>query len=236
MNYNVYNNKYNKKMKLSIISFCILSSFTHVAMAEYNIKYNLENKNGGSLPSGSIQFKNKDEQTKWIPTDPIISEWVNDGDIFDCSNWSPLENTVSNGISFEQKSTSCKQNQTRTLQNREKNEATNEYRNVGNLSQETRTLTDKESSRNGIGTKQPEECDYKYGGAGVLSAWFKYDNTNQFQVWWKGSLVVGLTSAPDPTTYTSNGYVYTRSGPAVDTVQANSTTYYYYHKICRSKI
>lgn len=222
-------------MKLPILSFCILASFTNLAMAEYNIKYNLENKNGGILPTGSIQFKNKNEQDKWITTTPIISEWINDGDIFDCSNWIPLTNTVTDGTSFEQKSNSCKQNQTRTLQNREKNETTNEYRNVGIISKETRTLTDKESSRNAVGTKQPEECDYKYGGAGVLSAWFKYGDTNQFQVWWKGSLVVGLTYAPDPTTYTSNGYVYTRSGTPVDSIKSG-TTYYYYYKICRSKI
>lgn len=97
-----------------------------------------------------------------------------------CSNWTPLETTVDVGVSFPQTATNCQQNQTRTVQNREQNDYSHEYKNVGDLITENKTLSGQSSQRTAIGTKIYEKASNtivtEYTGGG-----FKYVRSTYIQ-------------------------------------------------------
>jgi hypothetical protein len=67
----------------------------------------------------------------WIATSPVVSEWENVGDVTGCTNWAPDPSTMPNGVEFEQQANDCKQTQQQTVQLREQNSTTQEYRSVG---------------------------------------------------------------------------------------------------------
>lgn len=89
---------------------------------------------------------------QWLATTPIYTEWVGNGEITNCTNWSPSTDTVTKNQTFTQIATDCNQNQTRTRQDREIGQYTNEIKNIGSPILETR-IGFATSQREAIGTK-----------------------------------------------------------------------------------
>ena len=89
----------------------------------------------------------------WVPTVASYSEWVNFEELYDCTNWTPDVYDINSGVEFEQTATDCKQDQTRTRQDREQGNVSFEIRDVGEPIEETQTLTDQENVRDAIGQK-----------------------------------------------------------------------------------
>jgi hypothetical protein len=67
----------------------------------------------------------------WASTTSTYTTWNNDGEIINCSNWSPAPSTVTIGTSYTQTATDCQQPQTRSRQDREKESTTQDIRNKG---------------------------------------------------------------------------------------------------------
>lgn len=88
-------------MKKIIVTLSIL--MFGITQADFTIKVPLENK---------VKYYN------WLETAPIISEWINNSGIYDCSNWSPETSTINIGQSFTQTATDCNQDQIRTVQDK----------------------------------------------------------------------------------------------------------------------
>ncbi len=116
----------------------------------------------------------------WISAEPLYSEWINSGTLYDCNNWSPDPSTVNYGVSFTQTATDCKQNQTRTRQNREQESVTLEYRNVGNLITETNTLTSQTNTRTSTGTLSNKVCLFDQSFNPNVHVWYTGGGYNEF--------------------------------------------------------
>jgi hypothetical protein len=98
-------------------SMVLLSLLTvSITQATYMVKVNLGDE---------ITFY------QWTNESPVLGSWVNSGAIYDCSNWSPLVESMTTGISFTQTATDCKQNQTQTAQDREIDTVTGTVRDKG---------------------------------------------------------------------------------------------------------
>jgi len=109
----------------------------------------------------------------WIAASPIYSEWINSGSLYDCTNWSPDPSTVNSGVSFTQTATNCKQNQTRTKQEREQDTITLAYRNIGELITETNVLNSQSNTRSAIGTKVNKVCKFNdFSSGNGFNAWY----------------------------------------------------------------
>lgn len=171
---------------------------------------------------------------KWIPASPTVSDWANSGSPTACVNWTPDASTVDIGVTFNQNATDCKQLQTRTVQNREQNEVTQEFRNVGTATTENQTLTNQKSIRVSTGTKTLDECSYVYGNSTTMSAWIDNTANKAFEIWWKGSKIIGTTPSVTVTTYTIGGFKYQRTGAVLKQDIRSSDSWYRYYQICRS--
>lgn len=86
----------------------------------------------------------------WTTIEPVISEWVNSGEPYECSEWLPATATVSTGKEFTQ-SADCKQSQSRTIQNYETSN-TGQTRSIGDEITETQVITTNEE-RTALGTR-----------------------------------------------------------------------------------
>lgn len=173
---------------------------------------------------------------KWSAASPITSEWVNSGVATGCTNWTPDPSTFDIGVTFTQNATDCKQLQTRTVQNREQNDSTQEYRNVGSPTTENQTLSNQPNSRPATGTKTLDECSYVYGSTAVMSAWIDNDANKDIEVWWKGTKIIATTPSVIVTTYTIGGFKYQRTGSYIRRDVRSSNSWYRYYQICRSPI
>jgi len=106
----------------------------------------------------------------WQATDPTYTAWANAGAVYGCTNWSPAPETVTIGQAFTQTATDCKQDQTRSRQERQRETTTGEIRNVGVPVTETRTIA-ASSTRQAQGTKEtwtattPTYTDWMNSGA-----------------------------------------------------------------------
>jgi len=89
----------------------------------------------------------------WLAIIPLYTDWSNVDSVYNCTNWSPAETTITIGQLFTQTANDCKQNQTRTRQNREQESTTNEIRNVGSTISESQNIT-VSSTRSATGTKE----------------------------------------------------------------------------------
>lgn len=137
-----------KKNKLKLLVLALLG-VTATASAQYTVIYGDKQINGDN-----IRFV-----SQWLASDALISEWANVGSPTGCSAWSPDPSTKDQGVTFEQIATGCSQVQTRTVQEREQNNVSHDYRNVGDVKNENRTLTNQSITRSAVGTKSKEECD-----------------------------------------------------------------------------
>lgn len=151
-------------MRKSILAISALS-FISITQAAYTIIIPMEQSRGGALPNGSINITPRTPGLpveNWQPAEPIYGEWVNVNDIYGCSNWTPATSTQPIGVIFQQTADDCKQDQTTTKQDREKETTTLAYRNVGQPTTETKSIP-AHSSRQATGTKedwQPAEPIY----------------------------------------------------------------------------
>lgn len=155
----------------------------------------------------------------WAATTPTYTEWVNSGGIYGCSNWTPDPATVTTGQSFDQTATDCKQNQTRSRQEREQETTTLAIRDLGSPIVENQTIT-VPSTRTATGTKIVKVCNYKYENTTVA----KYGS--EYKYFWGGTNL-GTSSG---TTFIKSGYKYTRG-----TYKQSYNNYVKidYYEICR---
>lgn len=122
----------------------------------------------------------------WVATTPTYTDWVNSGEIYGCTNWSPETSTFNQGEAFTQTATDCEQDQTRSRQDREQETTTKAVRNKGTAVTETQTIT-VSSTRPATGTKV--EFEYK---AGSTQAVCRYHTQLRFmysEIYYKGELV-----------------------------------------------
>jgi hypothetical protein len=145
----------------------------------------------------------------WTTSSSIISAWTNVGTFSGCSNWSPAPSTVSNGTSFQQTATDCLQVQERTVQKREQNSISHDYRNVGTPTTETQTVS-VSSTRTATGTKTSQTVQALFK-VGTISTQVGYitsasigsliSNSNSSYVYshvtigFQGQVVLGMTNS-----------------------------------------
>lgn len=153
-------------MKIIIIS--ILLAFT-TANAEYNVTYMLDKK--------SIIF------SSWNASESIKGSWNNIDNPYGCSNWTPLETSMTIGEKFIQSASDCKQNQERTIQNQEKDAITGVVRNVGPSYKEYQIIT-VSSSRNAIG-QGPATATCVYNATSRHYTYYnQYDDMRNADLYW----------------------------------------------------
>jgi hypothetical protein len=89
-------------------------------------------------------------QEIWGATDPVYTAWTNTPGkiLYSCSNWNPAGSSKSSTATFTQTASDCKTDQTRTRQDREIEENTQEIRNKGSLVTENQTLSSQTATRN----------------------------------------------------------------------------------------
>ena len=210
-------------MRIIILATAALSIIS-ITQASYILNIPMERGQGGALSDGSIKFTNRT-----LPVEPLLGEWVDKGLPINCSAWTPLPSTVKNDQTFEQSST-CSQEQTRTVEEQVKNLDTGVISKTGNKSEESQTISviKKQSA---IGTEAGvKQCTYglNYGGG----YWLEKRNNTVLFVWYGPSAManeyVSETLPNKPTTYTKDGYTYSRGAYMI----YNSISEYYY-QICR---
>jgi hypothetical protein len=103
--------------------------------------------------NASLQRDAVGTQESWMTASPFFTEWVNEGGIYECKTWSPDPSTVAVGQAFTQTANDCKQNQTRTRQDREQEVVTLEYRDIGDPVLESRIIAASQS-RASVGSKE----------------------------------------------------------------------------------
>ena len=207
-------------MRIIILATAALSIIS-ITQAEYIIKIPMEKGQGGALSNSSIKFTNRP-----LPVEPLLGEWVDKGSPTDCTAWTPLPDTVKKDQPFEQSST-CSQEQTRTVEEQVKNLDTGVISKTGNKSEESQTIsvTKKQST---IGTKVA--CVYgRTWGAGF---WLEKPDDTVYFIWYGPSSgsgeEVGKTLPNLNTSYVERGYTYSRG----DYYYTNGVSGRYYY-ICR---
>ena len=144
-----------KNKFILILCLCIIVP----AQANYSMKYPLEITHGGTLPNGSIVII--PTPVVWTKIAPVYTNWVNTDELKDCTNWAPATSTMPYNEVFKQSATDCKQEQTRIRQDKEKNETTQEIRNMGSPITETQIIAII-GKRDALGTGP--ECSYQVQG------------------------------------------------------------------------
>lgn len=210
----------NIKKTLIMLTSALVASTVLTANASYTAIYGEKQINGDN-----ITFVNKGI---WKKTTPTISSWINVGEATGCSDWTPAVDTVATGIVFEQNSSNCKQEQSRTVQNREQNSKTLVYRNTGSPINESQMLTDYSMKRSATGTKIVNDC-----GSGDINNYRWVNGTpsmGMMYIIWDGVKVFPDIGNINLTEYTYNGYNYTKGALAAN------YGYYTFHRVCRVKI
>lgn len=117
-----------KLIKLAVI----ISILTSTAYAKYEIFIPLQD---------SIIFvSDLSEEWKKLDEKLVIIDWINSGDVYDCTNWIPETSTIDWNEKFTQTTDECKQKQTRIVQEQEQEINTLEIRNVGSQITETQDI------------------------------------------------------------------------------------------------
>ena len=89
----------------------------------------------------------------WLPATPSYGDWMDSGSFYGCTNWIPPANEVAVTTLFTQTATDCKQDQSRSVQAREIQQASGIYRNVGEATSEWRSFS-ATAQRSTTGTKE----------------------------------------------------------------------------------
>ncbi len=158
-------------MMKKIIIPMMLAFASTMANAEYMIKIPLEQAQGGSLPTGSIQFTNQEPAApteNWVAIEPQYSSWVDEGTPYNCQ-FSPSTEEIYFNKSFTQ-TWQCSQSKSRTKQSREMEEISGAVRDSGDLLTEVETVivTESNESRGTMSIvgcfydEEIEEMDFEY--------------------------------------------------------------------------
>lgn len=136
---------------MSVLSVSILANAEYIMKipVDADIRFVPANTTVPDQTETPVQQEPVVEET-WTTTEPVISEWVDYGEPYECNEWLPATDTVSTGKEFTQYS-ECKQNQTRTVQNYETSN-TGQTRKVGDETTETQVITTNEE-RTELGTR-----------------------------------------------------------------------------------
>lgn len=126
----------NKKIKFSLFSTLFINSLVNAN--EYQVR----------IPFDGVYA----QAVVWEKYASLYTSWVNSGTPYNCTNWTPLANSITDGQTFEQSATDCNQKQTRNAQDREKNKTTQEIRNIGKSYIEENVISNVPSKQNATGT------------------------------------------------------------------------------------
>lgn len=133
-------------MKKLIIATAILSSGI-VFANEYTIKYRID-----ALSNVKIGIENPTDPENpiesWNEISPQTSAWVDNGNVYNCSNWLPTPSTITSNQTFSQSTSNCSIDQNRTVQRQEQNSVTSVIRPIGSPTTESQTITGRSASRN----------------------------------------------------------------------------------------
>lgn len=178
--------------KIIILTITLLPTLTQ---AEYNIIIPLNQS------IGLIKFVNKQQTQppeKWQPTEPIYGNWINYETYFGCDNnqWTGNKS----GDIYRAINSTCKINQTRTVQEREIETTMLSYRNVGKEKTEMRTLTNQTYTNIG-------NCVYGDNTS----------NPNYYELWYWTK----ITFIIDNITYYADGITSSVNGKASDISQVS---------------
>lgn len=166
----------------------LAAAISGIAHADFTVKIPLQNNN--------VTFYS------WITTDPILGAWENTGDIYSCSNWSPSPSDITVGQSFTQTATDCKQNQIRTVQDRQIDELSGNIRNIGELYAQTQVIT-VSSTKEAVGSKE---------------SWVA--TTPTYTAWVNSGAITGCTNWSPATSTVASGQSFTQT--ATDCKQAQT--------------
>lgn len=222
-------------MRKSILAISVLS-FIGITQAAYTIKIPFEQAQGGALPNGSINFTPRTPPLpveNWQPAEALYNNWVNQGDIYGCSNWTPATSTQPIGVIFQQTANDCKQDQTTTKQDREQETKTLAYRNVEAPVSMTKTIT-ASSTITATGTSN---CSYSRGIPGIPDIFWKAGaGSANGETDYYGAVVNGYEIKYDRgfyiTTFTRYGVTYTRGTTIKSTISSVFGPYNYY-EVCK---
>ena len=168
----------------------------------------------------------KGAKETWVAITSTYTAWVNNGALNSCSNWSPAASGVPSGQGFTQTATDCKQPQTRSRQDLEKETTTNVIRNKGVAVTENQNLTTS-STRAATGTKVMTECRFNETTDNVQT----YGSIAEYMFTWGGEYFYMGDGGP---VLNYNGYRYTVSS----FVKSVNSTYiqFNYYTICRTPL
>lgn len=124
---------------IKIIIISIAALVLGSTQAAYTIKIPIDPQ--------SVKFYN------WVATTPINLEWENSGEIYGCTSWTPNPSEITIDQEFMQTAKDCKQDQVRTMQDREVDELSGNIRNSGEPYSQTQVIT-VSSTREAIGSKE----------------------------------------------------------------------------------
>lgn len=166
----------------------------------------------------------------WQPAEPLYSEWVDFGNVYGCSNWTPDASTMLKDETFNQTAKDCIQYQTRTRQNREQETTTLAYRNVGERVTMGQNVT-ASSSRTATGTAA---CSYSFYVNGTPSTfWMAGTNTStNAYIVYLNDVQIRSENGYDTTSITLNGKTYKR-GTTVKVSTTNQYGTYRYYEVCK---
>ncbi|WP_241471555.1 hypothetical protein [Pseudomonas aeruginosa] len=187
--------------RIALTTLTLLAVAT--ASGEYTVKVPLETNQGGSLPNGSILLGSPSTETQeptpenWQPYEPAYTAWVNQGEPYGCTNWTPDVATITLGEEFEQTATDCQQDQTRSRQEREQETTTLAIRDIGTPTIENQTIT-------GIDTRE---------STGTMKTWEIFaDERGLSKNWnnlnWGYANLTSLPDAPYPLTTVNELYLH----------------------------
>jgi hypothetical protein len=145
----------------------------------------------------------------WSSFDPTYTDWTTTNPLYGCTSWSPDPSIYTQTVNFTQTSSTCKTDQERERQDREKELYTDEVRNSGAPVDEYQTLTGQTASR-------------LYSVA--LGAWST------------GAAISSCTNwSPDPATVTIN-QTFTQTATDCKQTQTRSRTESYLDHISGNKV
>lgn len=220
-------------MKTKIIALATLIAFTSTAQAGYMIVIPMEQSKGGALPNGSI---NNTPRTpglpaeNWQPAEPIYSEWTNIDDIYGC-NWTPAASLVLRDEPFNQSETDCKQDQTRTKQDREQEITTLALRNIGTPTIENKT-TNVISAMTQTATGTATCIFNQDSGLAPPTQWLVTINADNHLLQVNGNILYNGQNKYN-TTLVINGKTYKRGNIKATTNNYLGQPDYNFHEVCK---
>lgn len=251
--------KVEHKWNLLLLASLSVFSISQVN-AEFVIIKPLERDKGGSLVDGTISFKTPNGNTNgnsgnetptdpidenpqtqpeeiWTTSTPVYGEWVVNETLYGC-NWTPSTNTkpAGYGYTIEQQSTSCLKDTSRTVQDREYNAVTDQYRNVSNPYTETMTetinnLTTRTANATGIlGSKS---CRYLVTTGSSSTFYWETNNTsgNYIETVFWGGESYAVNNSGSPISFTLvDRYLYLKD--VLKKTEDGTNTY----QVCRQPI